>query len=59
MAPLCERDNEFSGHLVGSEDDNCFFEDRKGTCWLFSVTEREIDLSTYNNVQFIREAMNT
>lgn len=45
MAPLCEWDNEFGCNLLVYDNDNCFFEDRKGTCWLFSVTERSMYLA--------------
>ena len=55
MAALCEWDNEFSYNLLGYEDDNCFFEDRKGTCWLFSVTEREMDLPLTIKSSFLAE----
>lgn len=32
MAPLFECDTEFNCNSLGYDDDNCFFEDRKGTC---------------------------
>lgn len=49
MVFLCEWDNEFSCNLLGYDDDNCFFEDRKGTCWLFFVIEIYVFI-IYNNV---------
>lgn len=45
MTPLCEWDNEFSCNLLSYDDDNYFFEDRKGMCYSLLPREKYIYLS--------------